>query len=102
MNGGFQTDPREAQILLDAVRHDFLYPLSIGLWLDSMCLGVLLLLVSHWTWTAARNDNKRIRGLVGYLILVAVIATALMLVQVFKYLVVGFGRYGALTDITCK
>jgi hypothetical protein len=101
MNGGFQTDPREAQILLAAVQQDFLYPLIIGLWLDSVCLGLVLVLISHYAFTAYKRDNVWVRGLVLYLMAVACVATALMVLQVFVYVVKGFGSYSAMRWITC-
>lgn len=101
MNGGFQTDPRETAILLQAIQTDFLYPLTIGLWLDATCLGLLLVLLSHYLFTAYKKDNVWVRGLVGYLLAVALVATALMVLQVFVYVVKGFGTFTAFSTITC-
>ena len=101
MNGGFQTDPRETAILLQAIQTDFLYPLTIGLWLDATCLGLLLVLLSYYLFTAYKKDKVWVRGLVGYLLAVALVATALMVLQVFVYVVKGFGTFTAFSTITC-
>ena len=82
-------------------RTDLYTPLLVGMWLDAVSMGTIVILAVQWFTTARRTDNAWTRALVMFQLAICSLATTLMVLQVNYYFVYGFGDYLSSLRVTC-
>ena len=77
-------------------------PMMMGFWADSICLGILLVVVSLWSSGTRRRDGTWIKALVLYSTSAAVVGTVLIDLHMIRIAVEGFGVWTAVAEIKCE
>ena len=93
---GPSTDPSMVAQLEDMVKHrqtDLYLPFLVGTWLDSLCLGLILVLFFRWVTHVRPTDSKWTQALVWWLMIPTCVTSSFLLAHNFFLFVGGFSDY---------
>lgn len=83
-------------------RIEYYLPFMIGVWLDAICLGLLLVAFGAWMSSVRKTDTPLVRYLVLYLMVASFMMSGFMIGQWFLIYVHGYGDFFQLFDTHCE
>ena len=89
-------------LLLRGKRVEYCLPFILGIWLDSLALGLLYVAFGSWMKAVRATDRRVVRYLVIYLMAISTISSGFMVAQWVRVYLLGFGDFIALTNTTSE
>ena len=83
-------------------RVELYLPFIIGVWLDALCLGLLVVTFGSWLTTVRQTDRPLVRYLVFYLMGLSTLMSGFMMAHWFVVYILAWGQFTKLFDTTSK
>jgi hypothetical protein len=98
-------DPAALAELEHMVQHrqiSLYLPFLVGMWLDAVFLGLIMILFCRWVVFVRPTDSKWTQALVWWLMVPTAVTSSFLVAQNYFLFVGGFGEYLRIFDVTCE
>ena len=95
-------DPIQLEQIVRSRQISLYLPFLVGMWLDAVFLGLILIAFCRWVIYVRPSDSKWTQALVWWLMLPTVVTSAFLVAHNYFLFVTGFADYLRIFNVTCE